>query len=317
MRVGAALLVGAGALVGCAAQRSTERVFDGHTIIGPYIEPEAYAAFAEGVYLEEHGDVEGALRAYRRAQASDSDSPAISVRIAALLCASDLDAALSELDTSGIGRDYAPAWVERGRCSQRHGRADEALAAARRAVLLDDANPDANLLVAELLRQRQATDAASAWLFAWLLVDRGAATRHAAIEAEAQQLGDAALIALARSTPTSSQDAAAPTEPNPASATPLARAWESSATDPALALAEARRVLGANPADADALVIALFLAARLGDEQTFGALMREAKPASLPSSSLSPRLVELLRQRAGDAAADAWADAYRARAPQP
>ena len=62
-RAGGALLLGAAASLGCGAHRSTERVFDGHAVVGPYIEPEAYAAFADGVYREAHGDTAGALRA--------------------------------------------------------------------------------------------------------------------------------------------------------------------------------------------------------------------------------------------------------------
>jgi tetratricopeptide (TPR) repeat protein len=313
---GALVLVGA-ALLGCSAHRTTARVFDGHTVVGPYIEPEAYAAFADGVYREAHGDTAGALRSYRRAQASDSDSPAIAVRIASLTCAADLDAALSELDTSGIGRNYAPAWLERGRCLHRHGQGKEALTAVRRAVMLEPDAPDANLLAAELLRQQHATQAASAWLFAWLLADPDAAARRASIEAEAEKLGDSALLELARSSegyaleqaPGEASDAAAPS--------PLERARRASASDPALALAEARRVLGANPRDADALVIALSAAHRLGDEQAFATLLRASMTTSLPGSDLAPLVIELLRQRAGNDAADAWAEANRARRAPP
>ena len=308
----AALMVGASALVACGAHRNTERVFDGHTVVGPYIEPEAYAAYAEGVYREEHGDVDGALHAYRRARASDADSPAISVRIAALSCRSDLDAALAELDTSGAGRDYAPAWVERGRCLRHHGRPDEALAAARRGVMLDGDSPDATLLVAQLLREQRAPEAASAWLFAWLLTDRDPA-RRGAIAAEARALGDPALARASQTTTRDSGDmpgAEAPLSP------PLERARRESARDPALALAEARRVLSANPGNGDALVIALFAAHRLGDERSLADLLLAAHPTSLPASELAPLLLELIRYRTGEAAAEAWAEAYRMRASQ-
>jgi tetratricopeptide (TPR) repeat protein len=311
MRPGAALVLAAGAALGCGAHPSTERVFDGHTIVGPYIEPEAYAAFAEGVYREEHGDFQGALRAYRRARALDAESPGISVRIAALLCRTDLDAALAELDTSGAGRDHAAAWLERGRCLRQHGQADAALPAARRAVMLDDSNADANLLVAQLLREGHATPQARAWLFAWLLTDREAAAHCDAIQAEARQLGDDALAELARATARAARDPAlAPAEaPEPA---PLERARQASTSDPALALAQAKLVLGANPGDGDALVIALSAAHRLGDEHVLAELLREAAPTSLPAPEQSAMLIELLRHRTGDAAADAWAEAFRA-----
>lgn len=309
-----ALLVGA--VLGCSAHRTTERVFDGHTVVGRYIEPEAYAAFADGVYREAHGDTAGALRSYRRAQASDADSPAIAVRIAALTCSTDLEAALSGLDTAGIGQSYAPAWLERARCLQQHGQDEQALAAVRRAVMLDSDAPDANLLAAQLLRQQRATAAASAWLFAWLLASPSAGTRRASIEAEARELGDGALEELARGSEL------APLEPAPQESSepaphPLELARQASPTDAELALTEARRVLAANPRDADALVIALSAAHRLGDERAFGELLRGAVTTSLPDAELAPLVLELLRHRAGEDAAQMWAEADRARRIRP
>jgi hypothetical protein len=315
-RVGGALLALGAVLLGCGAHRTTERVFDGHTVVGSYIEPEAYAAFADGVYREAHGDAKGALSSYRRAQASDSDSPAIAVRIAALTCPADLDAALAELDTSGIGRDYAPAWFERARCLRHHGQGDAALAAVRRAVMLDADDPDANLLAARLLREHQTPQAAGAWLFAWLLADPEAAARRASIQTEADELGDAELAELAREGPSAARDLALP-DPEEAAPTPLERARRASATDPALALAEARRVLAANPRDADALVLALFAAHRLGDERALTELLRAAASRTRPEADLAPLVIELLHHRAGDDAAQTWADAYRAPAPRP
>lgn len=306
----AALLLGASALLGCGAQRTTERVFDGHTVVGPYIEPEAYAAFGDGVYREQHGDAAGALEAYRRAQSLDPDSPSIAVRIAALLCSTDQEAALAELDAADA---FAPAWVERGRCLLQHHQPDAALAAARQAVRLDHLDPDANLLVARLLREQGATEAARAWLFAWLLADRAALAPRAAVEAEAAQLGDTQLATLSRSTQAAGRE---PVAAEAGAAEPLVRARAASSTDPALALAEAQRVLGANPGDADALVIALFAAHRLGDEHAIAELSSRGRPVSPPSADVSPLLLELLRQRAGEAAADAWLEAHRARTPR-
>jgi len=311
--LGGALLLGAAAVLGCGAHRTTERVFDGHTVVGPYIEPEAYAAFADGVYREAHGDTAGALRSYRRAQASDSDSPAIAVRIASLTCSTDLETALAELDTSGIGQSYAPAWLERARCLRQHGQSEQALVAVRRAVMLDADAPDANLLAAQLLREQQATQAASAWLFAWLLADPRALTRGASIEAEARKLGDRELAELARRGESAIREPALLDPSGAAEAPPLERARQASASDPALALDEARRVLAANPRDGDALVIALLAAHRLGDERVLGELLRTAATTSLPGADLAPLMIELLRHRVGDGAAETWAEAYRVR----
>src|SRR5688572_25585837 len=91
-------------LLGCGSTQSTERVFHGHVVVGPYVEPEAYAAFAEGMYLEQHGHWDEAARAYRRARAFDPDSPGIATRLGAIACRTSLEAALEEFQTSGIGR---------------------------------------------------------------------------------------------------------------------------------------------------------------------------------------------------------------------
>jgi tetratricopeptide (TPR) repeat protein len=304
-------------MLGCSAHRTTERVFDGHTVVGPYIEPEAYAAFAEGVYREAHGDAAGALRSFRQAQAIDSDSPAIAVRIAFLTCTTDLEGALSELDTSGIGQRYAPAWLERARCLRQHGQGEEALAAVRRAVMLDSEAPDANLLAAQLLRERDAARAAGAWLFAWLLADPAAAAHRASIEAAALTLGDGALAELARTSESAVREPALLDHSEAVAPPPLELARRTSAADPAVALAEARRVLGANPTDPDALVLALSAAHRLGDERSLAELLRAAVTTSPPSEDLAPLVIELLRHRAGEDAARNWDEANRARRPRP
>ena len=77
-------------LAGCGASQNTQRVFQGEVVVGPYVDPEAYAAFAEGVYLEQHADYPGAMNAYRRAQARDADSPGIAARLGAVTCRTNL-----------------------------------------------------------------------------------------------------------------------------------------------------------------------------------------------------------------------------------
>jgi tetratricopeptide (TPR) repeat protein len=296
-------------LVACAPTHTTERVFAGQTVLGPYIEPEAYAAFAEGVYREEHGDPEAALQAYRRAQARDPDSPSIAARIGALLCHSDLDAALDELQTSGFARDYAPAWAARARCLHAHADPARALDAARRAVMLDPQNPEANLLVARIHRQRAEPELAGAWLLGWLLSDPGASAFWRPIAEEATLAGDASVAALARSLGAG----AAPAEASePAPAQPLALA--SGATrhaDPALALEQAELSMAANPRDADALVTALYAAALLADEGALARLLERTRAGSLPRAELAPLFADVLRFRIGADAAERWLAAYR------
>ena len=309
-------------MIGCGSHQTTQRLFDGHLVVGPYVEPEAYASFAEGVYLEERGDPQGAMRAYQRARDLDPDSPAIAARVGALLCKSDLDAGLAALETSDVARNYAPAWAERARCLRAHGQLAEALEAARRAVMLAPTHPDANLLVAQLYRERGEPERARAWLLGWVTTDPGARAHREAIAAQAHALGDEALASWVSSL--SRDDAELPPEDlrggarGPASAASLADATELEANPgvPAVqdAAVEARQraelALQANPSDSSALVEALFAAWLAGDRAAFSALLRNASPASPPPPEVALRMSELIRFCAGDAAAQAWSAAY-------
>jgi tetratricopeptide (TPR) repeat protein len=309
---GALASLGVLVLVACGSAHTTERVFTGRTERGPYIEPEAYAAFAEGVYLEEQSDRDGALRAFRRAQSRDPDSPGIATRIGALLCRSDPAAALEELETSGIAREYAPAWAVRAACLHRQGNPDEALEAARRAVRLDPQNAAANLLTARLLRERAEPDRAGAWLFGWLLSDPGASASWRAITEEAALSGDASLGELARELGPLS-DAGAHAEPaGPEAERPMTLATRAAQHGQlALALEQAELALAADPRDADALVVALYAAALVGDEAALTRVLESTRGTTAPSPELAPLLEHVLRLRVGDEAAERWLVAYR------
>lgn len=300
--------LGLAVLAACGPTHTTERVFAGRSEVGPYIEPEAYAAFAEGVYLEGHGEPERALRAFQRAQSIDPESPGVAARVGALLCRTDLAAALDALETSGFARDYAPAWSARARCLHQHGKSGDALDAARQAVRLDPHDPAANLLIARLLREGAEPGRASAWLFAWLLSDPGASAFWRAISEEAALSGDAALSELAhgrRPAAAREETAAGPAEPDPEP--PLELALRAARRGrPALALEQAERSLAANPLDADALVVALYAAALLEDEAVLTRLLRGARAVAPPSAEVAPLLAELLGYRVGDEAAERW-----------
>jgi tetratricopeptide (TPR) repeat protein len=307
------------ALIGCGASQNTQRVFQGEVVVGPYVEPEAYAAFAEGVYLEQRGDYPGAMSAYRRAQALDGDSPGIAARLGAVTCRSNLAAGLEEFQTSGVARDYAPAWAERALCLHRHADAQRALAAARRALALDSRNPDANLLIAELHREAARPDAARAWLFAWALEDPDAAAHSRAIEAQAWLLGDRALVALARSARAANTEDAegARVEVVPRGPAELALS-ATSRGEPDIASRQAALALAANPEDADALVAALFAASALLDDERFRDLLEHARASAAPRPEAASLMIELLRIRVGDDAAERWRTAYqRLLAPTP
>jgi tetratricopeptide (TPR) repeat protein len=300
------------ALAGCGASQNTQRVFHGEVVVGPYVEPEAYAAFAEGVYLEQRGDYPGAMSAYRRARARDDDSPGIAARLGALTCRSNLEAALDEFQTSGIARDYAPAWAERALCLHRHADAQRALEAARRAVALDSGNPEANLLIAELHREGARPDVARAWLFAWALEDPDAAAHSQAIEAQGRLLGDPALVALARSARAANAEDAegGPVEVVPPAPAELALSAVSRG-EPELAARQAALALAANPEDTDALVAALFASSALLDDRGFRDLLEHARASAAPQADAAALMTELLRIRVGDDAAERWRAAYQ------
>jgi tetratricopeptide (TPR) repeat protein len=308
------LVTGALMLVGCGAAPTTQRVFHGEVVVGPYVEPEAYAAFAEGVYLEQRGDVAGAVRAFRRAQALDEDGPSIAARLGALICRTNLEAALEEFQTSGIARDYAPAWVERALCLSRHGASARALEAAHRAVMLDPGNPDANLLVAELHHAGAHTERARAWLFAWALAEPDAAAHARELEARARRLGDPALGALARSNLDLGRAEGAEDDPGGATTAPVRAALLAPARgEPEQAVRDTTLALAANPNDSDALVIALFASSLSLDDERFLELLERGRANAAPGPEAAALMAELIRCRVGDAAADSWRAAYRRR----
>lgn len=346
-RVIVAQVVGACSLwmLGCGSTQSTHRVFAGRTVAGPYIEPQAYAAYAEGSYLEARGDWAAAERAYQRALESDPDSPGIWTRLGAIACRRDLESALERFQTDGLGNAYAPAWAERARCLREHGHEVGALESARRAVELDPGNAEANLLIADIYGAQAQPGRASAWLFAWLLRDPGAASQWRALRERGVILKDPALEGLAlaevsRRGEVGALDDSSPIR-SPASQGPGAwpeveaalragdvslartRAGERGVSTQALALfaienghpsmglAQAELLLAADPDDGNALVTALFASALLGDAAKFAELLHHVRGHELPEAELAQQMAELLRWYVGDVAAEQWQVAYR------
>jgi tetratricopeptide (TPR) repeat protein len=303
-------------LLGCGATQTTQRVFHGNVVVGPYIEPEAYAAFAEGAYLEQRGDWDGAAAAYRRARARDPDSPGIAARLGAIACRTSLEAALDEFQTSGIARDYAPAWAERARCLLAHRDSARALEAARRAVMLDKNNADANLSIAQIHREQGQPERARTWLLAWALGDPGASAYRDSIAEQARLLGDNALALWIASLGRDASDDSSGAEPDtPRSPRRLAQRAIAAGQLPAAA-EHAAMALDADPADPNALVIALLAASLAPDEARFAELLARARAsASPPEADVAAWMAELIRVRVGD---ERWLAAHRrVSAPRP
>jgi len=334
----------------CSSSRSTERVFNGRTTPGHYIEPEAYAAYTRGAYHEARGEWADAERAYRQALESDESSPDIWTRLGAIACRADLGQALEDFEQALASEEYAPAWAERARCLHAHQKPDAALTAAQRAVQLEPRDADMNLLIVRLYHASSKDEQARAWLFAWLLREPELGGRDSELRDQSSQLGDATLSALvqaelarrqrtaARQLTETSALVTAPSEV-PGGVLAALRAGDLAAAraaaaeaklsslelallatkhgQPELGLSQAQLLLAADPRDADALIAALDAARSSGNEASFSALLRGAQSTGLPGLSLAKLLTQLLRGRISDEAADHWRDAYlRVIAPQ-
>ena len=339
----AALGINTLAFVGCRPAHHTQRVFDGRTVNGPYIESEAYAAYAEGAYLEARAEWVGAEQAYRRALHRDPGSPSIWTRLGAIACRTSLKRALDAFKTGLAAEEYAPGWAERARCLHRHGEKQLALESAQRCIALDAANAEANLLIAEIYREQGQSPRSRAWLFAWLLHNPEASSHWNRLSEQVKLLGDPALAGLAHAElnrraglggtdlpPAIAQgDAAGAAESNVMAAIDardLAAAQSAAAEakitgldlaiiatrrgEPELALSQAELILAADPHNGDAWVVALLSAALAGKEARLGELLRQAKHQRLLGAERAELLTELLRWRVGDDEAAAWKAAY-------
>jgi hypothetical protein len=326
------------ALIACSSALGTERVFDGHTVRGRYIRPEAYAAYTEGVYREQHGDVAGAEQAYRQALVRDGQSPEILTRLGALACRQSASRALRLFDRAAALEPYAPAWTARAQCLSRQQPA-AALEAALRSVQLAPDAPDANLLVARLYRETAQPERARAWLFAWLLLEPELGASGGELQTETALLGDPQLSLLAgevlqrRSEHEQGPPAAAQhREPPPALVaairakeierarqlateariTPLELSLLATAhAQPELGLAQAELLLAANPRDSGALIAGLMAAAQLGGDEALRRVLLEAQGDQAPPPELARFLAEVLRARIDNDAARSWTQAYQ------
>lgn len=156
MRLIVAIVAGALA-VGCFKQEGVLRVVDGRVVEGPFIEPEAYAAFLRGAIAEERGELRDAMTAYVEAARADPNDPEIWSRIARVSCVVDArdraaDAALAR--ALSLDPEYSEALAVRAECAMARGDAAGAEEAARRVLAVDRTSTELELLLARATGSR-------------------------------------------------------------------------------------------------------------------------------------------------------------------
>lgn len=278
-------------LLGCAALGpEVARSVDGVTTEGRFIEPDAYALYAIAAAREARGEWRAALDLYQRALELDPRGPEIRTRIAAVACKLRQKALADRSFAAALaqGAEYGPAWFELSRCRKARGELEQAERAALRALELDPERYETSLLAAELAAERG--DHESAWRL------RDALSTHAPRSLQVQRsLLDAARRAGDRARAERAARALSSlNRPVGGGAAPrgLSAALEALARgDAVFAGSEAERVLGADPSNGDALVIALSAADLLQDHARFARLLASA---SEPGKPITPDVLGAL-----------------------
>jgi tetratricopeptide (TPR) repeat protein len=266
------------------------RSVDGVVSEGRFIEPDAYALYAVAALREARGQWREALDLYQRALDVDRRGPELRTRIGAVACKLQQNTLADRAfaDAARAAPDYGPLWFELGRCRQSRGDLAGAQSAALEAVRLDPERFEASLLAANLAEQRGDR------VLAWQLRD-GLAT-HApnsvpiqrSILKAALQSGEPARAARAQAalTALSRRGGAAGSASGVAEAIAALKRG-----DLPSARRESERLLGADPGNGDALVIALLVADLEQDHAAFDALLASSAEMGTPAS---PQVLSLL-----------------------
>lgn len=321
----------------CLLRPDVTRVVDGYERSGRYIRPDAYALYMQGVMAERSGDLAVAERYYLAAHERDREAVAVLARLGAVRCAwgpRGFGPAERTFDEAQeVEPDYAPLHLERGRCALNRGALPEAERGARRALALSPYDLETSFFLAVVLEARGDAEQAArvldglAWSTgserAWREVERLArrrgdrervlvASRHSGRDPEEQANVEGIDAALARGDLEAAQGLAAeagvPLGHVAVRAAALGRWW--------IARNQAKRVLAADPSQADAL--AAWLAAPV-PQSAFDAvdpviwrrlLRREKRVGGLSSLGVLV-LADGLRRRFGMDLARAWLLACR------
>lgn len=277
--------------IGCSVlEPPVTRMVGGATTDGRFIEPDAYALYAVAALREARGQWREALTMYQRAFEIDGRGPELRTRIGAVACklrdTSLADKAFAAAERSSP--DYGPLWYERAQCKKTRGDVAGALEAAQNAVRFDPERIEASLLAADLAEQHGDRE------LAWQL--RDALATHAAesplvmrsIAAAAKRSGDAARAARAQESLARLAARAGRSESNVSVEGALAALR---AGDVNAAKRCAEQLLGADPSNGDALVLALAVADLEQDHAAFARLLAES---SAPGRPASPELLDTL-----------------------
>jgi Tfp pilus assembly protein PilF len=306
-RFRSAYLAGALALAGAlgcnALMPPVARRVDGVTSNGRFIEPDAYALFAVAALHEARGQWSEALALYQRALDVDGRGPELRTRIGAVACKLHRDEQADEAFAAAGRADaaYGPLWFELAQCKK--ARADLAFAqrAALEAVRLDPERFEASLLAADLAELRG--DHALAWQLRDGLATHlpDSPTVQRAVWAAAKRGRDPARAARAEAAVLrlEARRGAAPATIG------IARALDAlHQGDVTTAKREAQQLLGADPSNGDAWVVALVVADLQQDHAAFGALLEGATEAGTPASpEVLSALAALLGRRVSAQAA--------------
>jgi tetratricopeptide (TPR) repeat protein len=312
------------------------RRVDGREVEGRFVSNQSYALYARGALFEAEGRLEAAAEHYALALESDPESPELHTRIGSLRCRmqkGDAEQAFARAERLDDG--YEPLWHERALCARSRGLVRDALSHALVAAELDPDRVATTLLVAKLYAELNHEEEAFRWLDALAVRSPRSVAAHRAMlnlavrhDDRARALsaslalqalaGDALALDGAGKPPTAgaaidaallrddAERAAAlslalglPPTHVPLRALALGR--------PLLSLREARRLLDADPGNADAWVAALVALDLLRDEATFAALLAElpVEPGKLGAEAAA-ELEALLARRIGRAAKDAF-----------